>query len=1177
MPRVPRINYQKLNSTGERVPVIEDQLSTQLQNLSINDSLASIEMSTPSGDALDLMVMSQTVMHIIDEYPINNMGLDQVNVVVDKLEKLRMDILKAQMRVNISKEELPEDCKLSINQSLLSIKEFMKTAADIKEKLYLRSQKLHVDEAIKNERTVAFLLDGVKQSLEEVNGIFQRDTARADSNTLLAWRTEVPATNKTYEKIRENYKQCLETSITSADLLMTIKETGDRYIKLNQAKQDYNNRLVNEISRRELDKLAEFKKSSLNIKLEKFSGYESPIDLYTFQSNFEKMHCSSTPRNLLPDLLKNNYLAGPALTMVKTLESIDSIWERLMEAFGDPRVMLSQKLQEVQTIEFHKKDSKKLIATLSKIISIMKEVSSLDAKHRIEEYLYYGNTIGKINEIIGEGRSTRFISSICDETLTPKETWHKMIEFLTKERKVHEHKQLLSLKTDPPKKDDNRPTGGRRFNPSSHHSGHPTTESVCTICNKAEGVDEHISNSGPKSSKILQYYTCKEFATKPPAERLKILNNKGFCTQCLFPGANAATGKHQEGRCQRDFTCSHPSHRQEHVKLHVLHCEDHKGSPANQELLQKYVDRFIKNPRLPTFARQIHLHVSSNDECHDRGIYILQKVRIDNNDFTIFFDNGCSDFVVSHKAIELLGPRAKQLSSQPVTIGGVGTIRAHSDDGIYNVKIPLHNGTEASFSGVCLEKITETFPTYPLAEVEKDLNHQYHLARQPGKLPRLAPSIGGDVHIIIGIKYLRYHPSMKFQLESGLAIYESKFVNSTGGRGVVGGPHPVFTTIHQNFSSTMSTFFTDQYITLRTQPAVPLLGFKSTPSDQPVGTEVHLSKPMRLFEEVEAAGSEISYRCPRCRDCKDCKDDSNDVISIKEEIEQTIIEKSVTIDFNNGITRAFLPFTADPNKRLSNNREKAMKTYQQQVRKLSHPKNQKDKQDILDSEGKLQQLGYVDYIKNLPIETQAKLQNSTLHHHIPWRAVWKGNSISTPCRIVFDASQPTSTGYSLNDILAKGTNNLNKLQEILLKWTIQPVAIATDIKKMYNTVKLEEDHWTYQRYLWHPNLEPGQEPEEKVIKTLIYGVKSSGNQSEYALRKVAEMSKEEFPEVNDIIHKEIYVDDCLTGEINHQQAQARSDELEVVLNRGGFQVKGCLLYTSPSPRDGLLSRMPSSA
>ena len=30
-------------------------------------------------------------------------------------------------------------------------------------------------------------------------------------------------------------------------------------------------------------------------------------------------------------------------------------------------------------------------------------------------------------------------------------------------------------------------------------------------------------------------------------------------------------------------------------------------------------------------------------------------------------------------------------------------------------------------------------------------------------------------------------------------------------------------------------------------------------------------------------------------------------------------------------------------------------------------------------------------------------------------------------------------------------------------------------------------------------------------------------------------------------------------------------------NEGRFLFKSCLLYTSPSPRDGLLSRMPSSA
>ena len=36
-------------------------------------------------------------------------------------------------------------------------------------------------------------------------------------------------------------------------------------------------------------------------------------------------------------------------------------------------------------------------------------------------------------------------------------------------------------------------------------------------------------------------------------------------------------------------------------------------------------------------------------------------------------------------------------------------------------------------------------------------------------------------------------------------------------------------------------------------------------------------------------------------------------------------------------------------------------------------------------------------------------------------------------------------------------------------------------------------------------------------------------------------------------------------------------DLELLLNGGFSPLKGCLLYTSPSPRDGLLSRMPSSA
>ena len=44
-----------------------------------------------------------------------------------------------------------------------------------------------------------------------------------------------------------------------------------------------------------------------------------------------------------------------------------------------------------------------------------------------------------------------------------------------------------------------------------------------------------------------------------------------------------------------------------------------------------------------------------------------------------------------------------------------------------------------------------------------------------------------------------------------------------------------------------------------------------------------------------------------------------------------------------------------------------------------------------------------------------------------------------------------------------------------------------------------------------------------------------------------------------------------------EQAEARAYELIAQMGLMGNENKVCLLYTSPSPRDGLLSRMPSSA
>ena len=87
-----------------------------------------------------------------------------------------------------------------------------------------------------------------------------------------------------------------------------------------------------------------FQVSDLHIKLKTFKGYISDLDVYTFQMEFEKLYTKATPKKMLPDLLKYNYLEDPALALVKSVEDIEEIWIRLKGAYGDPKTMLDKKL-----------------------------------------------------------------------------------------------------------------------------------------------------------------------------------------------------------------------------------------------------------------------------------------------------------------------------------------------------------------------------------------------------------------------------------------------------------------------------------------------------------------------------------------------------------------------------------------------------------------------------------------------------------------------------------------------------------------------------------------------------------------------------------------------------------------------------------------------------------------
>ena len=101
---------------------------------------------------------------------------------------------------------------------------------------------------------------------------------------------------------------------------------------------------------------------------------------------------------MLPELLRNNYLEDPALSLVKSVQNIDKIWGRLKKAYSNPKMMLSKRLSQLENAKviWRKKSPVKIAEGLTKIISTMKDLIQLSHRYNNENKLYNSGVIDKI-------------------------------------------------------------------------------------------------------------------------------------------------------------------------------------------------------------------------------------------------------------------------------------------------------------------------------------------------------------------------------------------------------------------------------------------------------------------------------------------------------------------------------------------------------------------------------------------------------------------------------------------------------------------------------------------------------------------------------------------------------------------------------------------------------------
>ena len=136
--------------------------------------------------------------------------------------------------------------------------------------------------------------------------------------------------------------------------------------------------------------------------------------------------------------------------------------------------MLFKELQMLSKTDITKtRDPEKLAHPLSKFTNLIRELVSLAKQYKIEDIFYYGDVLPKIYQQLGDGRMTRFLSTIDDDP-SERETWQRLLTFLDKEEKLNQHKLLIQGPRNEKKElPANQPDTQRGYNsrkPNSYHN-----------------------------------------------------------------------------------------------------------------------------------------------------------------------------------------------------------------------------------------------------------------------------------------------------------------------------------------------------------------------------------------------------------------------------------------------------------------------------------------------------------------------------------------------------------------------------------------------------------------------------------------------------------------------------------------------------------------------------------
>nr|CAH7750739.1 unnamed protein product [Callosobruchus chinensis] len=212
-------------------------------------------------------------------------------------------------------------------------------------------------------------------------------------------------------------------------------------------------------------------------------------------------------------------------------------------------------------------------------------------------------------------------------------------------------------------------------------------------------------------------------------------------------------------------------------------------------------------------------------------------------------------------------------------------------------------------------------------------------------------------------------------------------------------------------------------------------------------------------------------------------------------------------------------------------------------------KNQNLASSYLEFMAEYREMGHMSLVSSDTLERE----NDSSIYYTPHHAVLKEQSETTKLRVVFDASAPTSTNMSLNQIQCVGPIVQDELISIILRFRKHNVVMSADVAKMYRMIVMNPSHRGLQRILWRDS--PDQDIQTYELNTVTYGQACSSFLATRCLVEISEHCKSDLPRVSNILKHDFYIDDMLTGCNSRQEAITAAKDISKKLSEYGFVLR----------------------